>query len=158
MAPRAELELTVDVVCRDLPGITCSTRSGGVLTTVARVHLGIQRGEEVLDVTPADRAEVVFHPTFRVAELAGGATGFYGPFAKGTPTERFFYLSWLSREKNGCLAMFRRAKIHLSHLAWSVVEPAVRAGRPIRVELSMTDKKGEPLCASVRPGVARWIV
>lgn len=158
MAPRAELELTIDVVCRDLPGITSTSRQNGVLVTVGPVHLGIQCGEEVLNATPADRTEVVFRPTFRVAEMAGGATGFYGPYAKGTPTERFFYLSWVVREQYGHLAMFRRAKIHLSHLRWSVVEPAVRSGRPIRVELSMTDKKSEPLCASVRPGVAHWIV
>ena len=126
------------------------------MVAIEPVHLGIQRGEEVLDATPADRDKVVFQLVFRVAKQADGATGFYGPYAKGTPQERFFYLSWVVKGKYGALTMFRRAKIHLNHLKWPDVERAVKDGRPVRVELSMTDRKGEPLCASVRPGVARW--
>jgi hypothetical protein len=51
--------------------------------------------------------------------------------------------------------MFQRAKVHLSHLPWSRVEEAVRSGKTLCVELSMTDSRGGPLCGSVRYEDAR---
>ncbi|MBC7892937.1 MAG: hypothetical protein H7Y12_12040 [Sphingobacteriaceae bacterium] len=57
----------------------------------------------------------------------------------------------------GELTVFRRAKIHLSHLPWERVERAIQLGNPLRVEVSMTDQRGGPLCGSVRNENLRWI-
>src|SRR5262245_17622582 len=142
------MELTIKVICVDLPGEKFVSRQGIETTTLEGIQLGIQRGEEVVDAVPASRNKAVFEPKFRVSQLSGGRTNFLGPFAKGTPKERFFYLSWVARDAEGRPAMFRRAKVHLSHLPWSRVEDAVRSGKALCVELSMTDERGGPLCGS----------
>jgi len=146
-------ELTVQLVCTGLPGTTFSDGKNAY----ENIHLGIQAGEAIINAVPGDARRAVFEPTFRVAPLPGGKTNFLGPYAKGTPAERYFYLSW-AEKKGGKLAMFRRAKIQLSHLPWSRVKKAVESGKPLKVEVSMTGKRGDPLCASVKPGVARWDV
>ena len=152
------MELTIKVICVDLPGGKFVEGHGGAGAIREGIHLGIQRGEEVVDAAPGNSKEIVFEPTFRVSPLAGGRTNFLGPFAKGTPKERFFYLSWVVKGAEGRLTMFRRAKVHLSHLPWSRVEEAARSGKPLCVELSMTDSRGGPLCGSVRDDDARWQV
>lgn len=55
------------------------------------------------------------------------------------------------------LAMFRRVKVHLSHLSARDIQAAAKANRPLQLTLHLTNKRGEPRCASVRsgdPGVA----
>jgi hypothetical protein len=79
-----------------------------------------------------------------------------GPFAKGTPTQRFFYLAWAVKEEGDKLTMFGRAKVHLSHLGWSKVEESVRSGEPLSVTLSMTDTHGGPRCGSIQGKYVRW--
>jgi hypothetical protein len=149
------MELTIEVVCENLPGREYREARGE--PAVRRdVHLGVQEGEAVVGAVPADAERAVFTPVFRVAPLPDGKTNFLGPFAKGSPRERFFYLSWVARDDGGRLAMFRRLKVHLSHLPWSRVEAAARSGESLAVRLSMTDGKGGPLCGSIREGAAVW--
>ena len=150
------MELKIKVICEDLPGTEFSGTSLGASFAYSHVHLGIQRGNEVIDMVPANRKQVVFEPEFRVSPLPDGKTNFLGPYAKGTPTERFFYLSWVEKDDAGHVIMFRRAKIHLSHLLWSQVEAAIDSGRQISVTLSLTDKKGEPRCASLKGEGVHW--
>lgn len=150
------MELKIKVICEDLPGMEFSTTSGGRSLTYENIHLGIQHGGEVIEAVPANRRRVVFEPQFRVSPMAGDKTNFLGPFAKGTPAERFFYLSWGVKNADGSLTVFRRAKIHLSHLQWSAVEQAIDSGRELSVTLSMTDKRGGPRCASIRGEGLRW--
>lgn len=147
------MELNIKVICEHLPGTDFPSLTGGESQPV---HLGIQRGNEVIEVVPANRKRAIFEPHFRVAPLPNGKTNFLGPYAKGTPTERFFYLCWVVKDKDGRLRGFRRAKIHLSHLPWSQVEEAIQSNKPLTVTLSLTDKKGEPRCASIRSNEARW--
>jgi hypothetical protein len=52
--------------------------------------------------------------------------------------------------------MIGRIKLHLNHIEWAAVEMAASRNRPIRVTLSLTNAKGNPVMASVRPDVARW--
>jgi hypothetical protein len=152
------MELKIKVICEDLPGTEFSTASCGELLAYERIHLGIQRGDEVIEAVPANRKRVVFEPEFRVSPLPDGKTNFLGPYAKGTQTERFFYLSWVTKDEEGNLTMFRRAKIHLSHLPWSQVKEAIDSGRQLSVTLSLTDKKGGPRCASIKGDGIDWQV
>jgi hypothetical protein len=150
------MELKIKVLCEDLPGTEFLDTSGGKTFTYQPVHLGIQRGSEVIEAVPANRKRVVFEPQFRVSPMPDGKTNFLGPFAKGTPTERFFYLSWVVKDADGNLTMFRRAKVHLSQLQWSEVKAAIDSGRQLSVTISMTDKRGGPRCASIRGEGLRW--
>ena len=52
--------------------------------------------------------------------------------------------------------MFRRAKLQLDAVPRSMVAKAVTQGLVLTADLRLTDRCGEPLCASVRPPDVRW--
>jgi hypothetical protein len=49
--------------------------------------------------------------------------------------------------------MFRRAKLMLEHL-----DPTVLEGHTVEARLGLTDAKGHPRCAAVRPPDITWTV
>ena len=156
MSPSASPELTIEVIGRRLPGIRFCDGAEGGRAVREPVHVGIQRGEEVIEAVPADVEQVLFRPSFRVTRQPDGSPNFLGPFAKGTARERFFYLSWGVASPGGRFEMFRRLKVHLSHITWGQIEHALASGRAPRVLLELTDARGGPLCASIRSDRARW--
>ena len=151
-------QLIIEVVCRHLPGLRFKESESPNATTREQVYLGIQEGDEVIEAVRADQKQVIFRPQFKIARQPDGSPNFLGPFSKGTPQERFFYLSWGVMDTDGNFEMFRRAKIHLNHLTWEQVKDAVSSDCPLRVVINMTDKKGGPLCASVRKDRADWLL
>jgi len=151
-------ELTIEVVCQNLPGNCFTDEHGDSPKNVGPIYLGIQKGNDVIEIVPGGREQATFHPTFRVIRQSDGSPNFLGPFAKGTAQERFFYLSWGVVDEDGLFAMFRRAKIHLNHLSWDQVETAMNQNRAIRVVIGMTGTKGDPICASIRSDRAQWDV
>lgn len=149
-------DLRIEVVCRNLPGICFRDPQNPGAEKQEPVYLGIQKGNEVIEAVPADRKQVIFRPKFRIAKQLDGSPNFLGPFAKGIPQERFFYLSWGVMDKKGHFEMFRRAKIHLNHLTWEQVNAALSNGQSLKVVIDMTDRKGGPVCASIRQDRADW--
>lgn len=150
-------EIVIEVVCRNLPGLYFEGAQSGS-PEKKKVFLGIQKGNEVIEAVPADRRQVIFHPKFKVVKQPDGSPNFLGPFAKGTPQERFFYLSWGVMDNEGRFAMFRRAKIHLNHLTWDQISAALSDNRPLKVSIDMTGRCGGPICASIRKDRANWEV
>lgn len=143
-------DLTIEVTCRDLPGICFSDRQNPEGRTYEPVYLGIQKGDDVAEAVRADQKQVIFRPTFKVGRQPGGSPNFLGPFAKGTPRERFFYLCWGVVDQEGRFKMFRRAKIHLNHLKWNHLRAALNSNTPLKVVIDMTGHKGDPICGSIR--------
>lgn len=141
-------ELTIEVTCTDLPGIS--------FADYQPVYLGIQRGSDVIEAVPGDTKRVVFKPVFRIGKQADGSPNFLGSFAQGTPRQRFFYLSWGVMHEDRRFEMFRRAKIHLSHIGWEHIQKAMSTGTPLKVTLKLTGQKGDPVCASVRGPHIEW--
>jgi hypothetical protein len=88
-----------------------------------------------------ERSEAIFEAEVRVVD-----NDFRGPFVHGPRGERFLYLNWTA---NG--VGFRRAKIQLLTIPQELMTAAVVEGR-----IGMTDEKGGPRCASVRPPVVVW--
>jgi hypothetical protein len=80
---------------------------------------------------------------------------FKGPYIQGPPLGRFIYLSWGTVDHDGTFTMFRRAKLMLDAVAPSVVGRAEESGLLVG-SLGLSDPKGNPLCASVRPPLIRW--
>ena len=111
------------------------------------VHVGVQRGKEVVDLVRGDASEAVFE--FDVEVRKGK---FSGPYVHGSHGERFIYLSWGARI-HGHFAMFRRAKLQLDSLDAEACD-----GHTVEGRLGLTDAKGHPLCASVRPPKITWVV
>ena len=143
--------LKVRVVGTDLPGIKFPM-AGPICEPV---HVGIQRGQEVIDDVPADRARVTFDAEFEIGTQPEGTVNFLGPFAQGTRHDRFFYLAWGVKAFGG-FHMFRRLKIRLGHLSRAKVDAAIKSGKPLTVHLKLTDAKGGPLCATPPPTHIKW--
>jgi hypothetical protein len=139
--------ITILIHCHNLPGLVCGERN--------QVRLGIQKGKDVIEDVSGDVESVTFNVPLRVEQQPTGQPKFLGPFAQGTPQERFIYLCWGER-KDSNWETFRRAKIHLKHFDWQTVEKSLTTGAPIEAFINMTDKKGEPLCASVKDDKIDW--
>ncbi len=141
-------EIIILIHCHNLPGSKFQDKIG--------VRLGIQKGKDVVEDVSADAASVTFTVPLRVTRNSkNGQPNFLGPFAQGTPDERFIYLCWGERQDNSWNG-FRRAKLHLNHLSWDLVEKAIEGGRRIEAVVNVTDAKGGPLCASVKEDKVEW--
>ncbi len=80
---------------------------------------------------------------------------FRGPYISGSPGNRFIYLSWGIVEEPGSFEMFRRAKIVFDGIPAAVMR-AARASNLLIGRLGLTDHKGNPTCAAVRPPLIEW--
>ena len=119
------------------------------------VHVGVQCRAEPVDLVPGDAPSAVFE--FDVDILpADGGWDFRGPYVHGKRTERFLYLTWGDHPPDGSFAMFRRAKLHLSCLDADLIAAAADPGQRLVARLALTDARGAPRCASLRPPNIAW--
>jgi hypothetical protein len=121
------------------------------------VHVGVQRKDrrdELLGLTPGTAPSA--HWDFEATTTpAGGGFDIKGPYIQGHPGARFIYLSWGTVDDDGTFTMFRRAKLWLDAIDPATLDAARRYGSLI-AHLELTDTKGHPLCAAVRPPLIRW--
>src|SRR4051794_5069701 len=103
------------IVGTDLPGRRFHD-AGFTEATWDGVHVGIQRGKEVVDLVPADAPEAVFDADIEVRPGRDGRPDQFGPYVHGRPGGRFLYLSWGVVSADGDFEMFRRAKLWLGHV------------------------------------------
>ena len=148
------MELIVRIVGEDMAEIDFGERNAG--EGRPRLFLGIQKGQEVIDIVPVTAGSATFTARFPVSPLPAGGTNFLGPYSHGTRAARFCYLSWLIEGQDGEMSMFSRIKLHLSLLQWARVEAASRAGTPLVIRFSLRGKDGGPVCASVLDDAVRW--
>lgn len=146
------LPLRVRVIGTQLPGIRHCADDGA---SREPVHVGIQRGKDVIDDVPAEGPRVTFDAEFEIGTQPDGSVNFLGPYAQGDRHDRFFYLSWGIRS-GAHFDMFRRLKIRLGHLSRTKVNAAIKSGKPLTVRVKLTDKKGGPLCATPPPTHISW--
>lgn len=147
MPPKVEIRLEIHGT--SLPGLRFQERQS--------VRLGIQAGREVLDEVPGDAVEARFSAILRVTRLDDATLDFGGPHVFGTRGDRFIYLCWGERI-GGAWDGFRRAKIKLGYVPAEIWDEAMREGRTVVGRLELTDAKGEPKCASLRPDEVSWSV
>ncbi len=138
------------IVGRRLPGSSWSGRTG--------IHVGVQRGNEVVGHVPGDAGEALFDLEVTVELDADGAVDFRGPYVHGRRGERFLYLSWDEAGEDGGFTMFRRLKLHLVPLTEGRNGEALAAAQRLEAFLELTDPKGRPVSASVRPPWVLWRV
>jgi hypothetical protein len=137
--------LNVRIIGERLPGRTFCEHTN--------VHVGVQRGTDVVQQQPADATSVKFTFGIVLREQEDGTLDFRSPFVHGKPGDRFFYLSWGDVADDGTFTMFRRAKLMLAALPQGMV--TAKTGS-IEGYLSLTDGKGGPLCAAIRPPAINW--
>jgi hypothetical protein len=78
-----------------------------------------------------------------------------GPYIQGPPGGRFIYLSWGTVDEAESFTLFRRAKLWLDAVPSAVIDSALDLGLLVG-RIGLTDRKGNPLCAAVRPPLIVW--
>ena len=140
----------------DLPGVSCGPSPdspGGY----ANIHVAVQRRghpDDLLGLTSGDSRAAAWTIECTVTPVANGVD-VHGPYIQGPPGGRFIYLSWGTVGADRTFTMFRRAKLRLDAVPPDVMDGAVGSGLLVG-RLGLTDPKGNPLCASVRPPVIEW--
>jgi hypothetical protein len=137
---------------RDLPGRECGR--GPDFPGYTNIHVGVQRRSrpsEHLELQPGDADSVAW--SFEAALKPG--PDLLGPYIQGGPGERFIYLSWGTLDDAGRFDMFRRAKLFLADVEPVVLAAAERSGVLVG-RLRLTDAKGHPICARVKPPQITW--
>jgi len=138
----------------DLPG----RRGGSESDSLRRnnVHVGVQRRAEVVDWVPVDAESAMWEFEVDSREI-DGLLDVGGPYVHGRPGARFLYLSWGAVDGAG-FAMFRRIKLMFGDVPTEVLR-AVHDGDGVLVgRLGLTDGKGGPRAARVRPPDVVWDV
>jgi hypothetical protein len=145
----------IRIEASDLPGRTCAP--GDDFPGYTNVYVGVQRRDrrdELLGLHPGDASSAVWTLECSTAVTAHGVD-LKGPYIHRRPGERFIYLSWGTMDDAGTFALFRRAKLMFDAIGADVIDAAVRSGQ-LLAQLRLTDAKGHPLCAAVRPPLIEW--
>jgi hypothetical protein len=156
LPPRRSDDVQIRIEGSNLPGSACGPspdRPGGY----RGIHVGLQRRnrpEELLGLVRGDSPSATWTVD---CDGAGSPDGFdfKGPYVQGPPGGRFLYLSWVTVDLDGNQRMFRRAKLWLEAVPRPVADRASELGLLVG-RLGLTDPKGNPLCASVRPPRIEW--
>ncbi len=140
-------DLQIQLHCTHFPGKTFGEREN--------VVLAVQKNQEVIDLTAGDVEKKMFELPVQVNEGKDGTPNFLGPYVFGKTGDKFLYLVWLNK-KGEELERFRRAKIKLNVLSWEQINQAIEGQQPLKAHIILTDKKGEPICASLKAPYIDW--
>jgi hypothetical protein len=139
----------------DLPGDSCGASPD--FPGYDNIHVGLQRRnrrDELVGLTRGDERSATWTVDCKANRSAQGID-VQGPYIQGPPGGRFIYLSWGTVDEGGTFTLFRRAKLWLDAIPPAVLESAADGGL-ITGRLGLTDQKGNPLCAAVRPPLIEW--
>ncbi|MBD3142202.1 DUF5990 family protein [Microbispora bryophytorum] len=147
--------MLIRIKASDLPGRECGQTPD--FPGYRNIHVGVQRRDrrdELLDLHPGDASSAVWELEVTATRRETG-WDLRGPCVQGRPGARFVYLSWGTVDDAGVRAMFRRAKLSFDGIPATVLDAAV--GNDLLVaRLGLTDSRGHPLCAAVRPPLVEW--
>ncbi len=151
----------------DLPGIRC--KPAGTGDGYANVHVGLctrsanragptvvpSRPWHVIDLVPGDAPGARWELDVVVRDGADGPD-FGGPFVRGKGGDRHIGLAWGEVPGDGTFRLFRGAKLRLEVIDPAIVRAANQPGARLVARLGLTDAKGQPRCATVRPPAIAW--
>jgi hypothetical protein len=138
----------------DLPG-----RRGAAGADALRrnnVHVGVQRRAEVVDRFPADAESATWEFEVDSREI-DGLLDVGGPYVHGRAGTRFLYLGWGAVD-GAAFAMFRRIKLMFGDVPTELLRAAHDGDGMLVGRLGLTDSKGGPRAARVRPPDVVWDV
>ena len=141
-------DVQVRIEGRELPGREFPPDRGNV-------HVGLQRRREPVELVPGDAESATWSFECRTTETPDGLD-VTGPHIQGRRGDRFVYLTWGTVDGAGAFEMFRRAKLMLDAVDPSTLAAADAPGRQLVGRLGLTDSRGGPLCAAVRPPLIEW--
>jgi hypothetical protein len=123
-----------------------------IFRTLEGVALAVQRGKtELLKPSRTDGDTVSFDFAVRAAERKGGGEpNILGPYAFGTPNDRFFYVGAGAGAGQRGTPWTRRAKIKTKGITWKLVEQTLSTpGAVLEAQIDGRAKDGGPSCATV---------
>ncbi|GAA4636952.1 hypothetical protein GCM10023196_088850 [Actinoallomurus vinaceus] len=147
--------MLIRIEASQLPGRDCGQAPG--FPGYRNIHVGVQRRDrpaELLDLHPGDAPSAAWELEVTTTATETG-WDLRGPYVQGRPGSRFVYLSWGAVNSDGHFAMFRRAKLWFDAIGLDVLDAAVSSGLLV-AQLGLTDARGHPLCAAVRPPLIEW--
>ena len=122
-----------------------------VLRPPPGVALAVQRGRSDM-LPPARTSEdaAVFELSVRVAARGDGAPNLLGPYAHGTPADRFLYVNWGTSAGQWGSRWTRRAKLKTAGIGWALIEETLASpGAVLEARIAGTGRDGGPCCATV---------
>jgi len=155
----------------ELPGLTCQPEPDGTVHRNIHVALsarakGIAEGQPWLTVPlkpglavepfPGNAKETRWEITVTVRGSADDGYDFTGPSVGGDRTDRNLGLVWGEVHGDGTLQMFRGAKLRLVDVPPAVITGAMRPGHHLVARVRLTDSRGNPVCARLRPSHLTW--
>lgn len=146
--------MLVEIRGTNLPGRRCAPNPQG--EAYENIHVGIGRGDTLTGLVSGDAPSARWQIDVKTRVSDARDIDFGGPFVKGKRGERFVYLSWGTVDEHGAFTLFRAAKLWLSEVDPSMIQEALQPGRRLVGSLGLTDRKGYPVCASVRPPAIVW--
>jgi Family of unknown function (DUF5990) len=146
--------IAVEIQGFDLPGRRCDPDPSG--DPYDDIHVGVAYRRETIELIPGDAASARWRFDVVVRPAEDGTFDFGGPFALGKRGERHLGLRWGTLDADHTFTVFRAAKLRSSDVAPSLVQAVLADGGRLIGRLGLTDKKGHPLCASVRPPDIVW--
>jgi uncharacterized protein DUF5990/uncharacterized protein DUF5655 len=168
-APRPRPEprpLVVVIEGYDLPGRSC--RPGPDGTGYHNVHVALpskvkdrpgltvpDRRWQAAEAVPGDAGSARWEVEVTIRRGDDGID-FGGPFVSGDRTDRNLGLAWGEVPGDGTFRLFRGAKVRLVDVDPGIVEDAMRPGHRLVARIRLTDAKGNPVCARVRPPNIAW--
>jgi hypothetical protein len=139
---------------RELPG--AEFVSDGV--PLHDVHVAVQVGKDPVGLVRGDAASARWEVDVRTVVGDDGGIDLRGPAVHGKKGERFLYLTWGDVSKPGSFAMFRRAKLMVNDIDAELLADTARTDGVLVASLPLTDERGCPRCARVKPPVIGWRV
>jgi Family of unknown function (DUF5990)/Domain of unknown function (DUF5655) len=161
--------ILIAIEASDLPGARCRPDGSGY--GYDNVHVGLcsprslSEGDVHLPDRPwtvtgvvrgdAPRARWEFEATVRHYDDGVDVSG---PFVRGRRGSRAIGLAWGELHAGGRFALFRALGLHIDDIDPSLIAAASEPGRRLVARLGLTDHKGNPRCATVRPPDVTWSV
>ena len=136
----------------DLPGAEFASDG----KPLHNVHVAVQIGKEPVGPVRGDAGSARWELDVRVVVDDDGGVDLRGAAVHGKKGERFLYLTWGDIGAHHKFAMFRRAKLMIGDIEPELLAAAARDDGALVASLSLTDERGGPRCAQVKPPVISW--
>jgi hypothetical protein len=132
-------------------------RADGTFPGYDNIHDGIQRRNQPNDVVDlyAGDSPAAFWTFDAAAVAAPFRPDLRWPFIQGASAQRFIYLSWGTVDSESTFVMYRRAKLVLADIGAEIIAAAERSGE-LTSRLGLTDARGHPVCARIKPPAVEW--
>jgi hypothetical protein len=163
--------LTIVIEGTELPGLSCQPEPDGTVHRNIHVALStkareITDGQTWLTVPrkpglavspfPGNARKARWEVTVTVRGSADDGYDFTGPAVGGDRSDRHLGLVWGDVPGDGTLRMFRGAKLRLADVPPGLITEAMRPGHHLVARVRLTDDKGNPVCARLRPSHLTW--